>query len=157
MRDFELPAGSDQLFDRHKVIMGYENARALAWEYFNHPEKISATLKPRLDEGWKVTRAEYDEMRERSRRCRRALAEAMREVDFLLTPSAASEAPASLASTGDPVFNRAWTLFGVPCVTLPYGKGPQGLPLGVQLVGAFDADSALLAWTHWASQRLVKS
>jgi Asp-tRNA(Asn)/Glu-tRNA(Gln) amidotransferase A subunit family amidase len=78
----------------------------------------------------------------------------MRGVDFLLTPSAPSEAPASLASTGDPIFNRAWTLFGVPCVTVPHGKGPHGLPLGIQLVGPFDGDSALLAWAHWAEQVL---
>jgi Asp-tRNA(Asn)/Glu-tRNA(Gln) amidotransferase A subunit family amidase len=149
VRDFELPPGSDALFDRHHVIMGYENARALAWEYYNFPEKLSANLKPRLDEGWQVSRAEYDEVRARARRCRAALAEAMREVDFLLTPSARGEAPATLATTGDPVFNRAWTLFGVPCVTIPYGKGPLGLPLAVQLVGAFDGDSALLRWAHW--------
>jgi Asp-tRNA(Asn)/Glu-tRNA(Gln) amidotransferase A subunit family amidase len=154
VRDFELPAGSDQLFDRHKVIMQYETARALGWEYFNHGEKLSGTLKARLDEGWKVTRADYDAMREHARRCRRALAEAMREVDFLLTPSAPSEAPASLASTGDPVFNRAWTLFGVPCVTLPCGKGAHGLPLAVQLVGAMDGDMTLLRWAHWVAGHL---
>jgi Asp-tRNA(Asn)/Glu-tRNA(Gln) amidotransferase A subunit family amidase len=92
-----------------------------------------------------VAREDYDAMRETVRQCRRALAEKMKDVDFLLTPSAPSEAPASLASTGDPVFNRAWTAFGVPCVTLPYGKGPNGLPLAVQLVGAFGADMTLLA------------
>lgn len=154
VHNLDLPPGSDRLFDRHKVIMGYENARALAWEYFNFPEKISADLKPRLDEGWRVTRAEYDAMRAHASRCRSALADAMRDVDFLLTPSAPGEAPASLSSTGDPVFNRAWTLFGTPCVTIPCGKGPSGLPLGVQLVGAFDADSALLRWAHWAAQTL---
>ena len=79
----------------------------------------------------------------------------MREVDYLLTPSAASEAPASLASTGDPVFNRAWTLLGVPCVTVPCGKGPHGLPLAVQLVGAMDADMALIGWAGWAAERLA--
>ena len=119
VRDFEMPEGADQLFDRHKVIMGYETARALGWEYWNHGEKLSSTLKARLDEGWKVTREDYYAMREHARRSRRALSEAMREVDFLLTPSAPSEAPASLASTGDPVFNRAWTLLGHPCVTVP--------------------------------------
>lgn len=152
---FELPPGSDQLFDRHKVIMGYENARALAWEYYNFPDRISADLKPRLDEGWQFTRAEYDAMRTHASRCRSALADAMREVDFLLTPSAPGEAPATLATTGDPVFNRAWTLFGVPCVTVPYGKGPHGLPLGVQLVGSFDGDMALLRWAHWAARVLT--
>ena len=129
VQDFDLPPGSDQLFERHKVIMGYETARALAWEYTNHPGEISKTLKPRLDEGWKVPRAAYDEMRETARRCRRVLAELMRDFDFLLTPSAPGEAPATLATTGDPVFNRAWTLFGVPCVTL-------------------------LGWAHWAEKAL---
>ena len=154
VRDFELPAGSEQLFDRHRVIMGYETARALSWEYFNHAEQLSPTLKERLDEGWKVPRADYDAMREHARRCRRELADALRNVDFLITPSAPSEAPASLASTGDPVFNRAWTLFGVPCVTLPFGRGPRGLPLAVQLVGAMNGDMALLAWARWVSNQL---
>lgn len=152
--DFELPAGSDQLFDRHGIVMGYESARALAWEYENHPNQISTTLKPRLDEAWQITRADYDAVRETARQCRRALADRMREVDFLLTPSAASEAPRSHESTGDPVFNRAWTLLGVPCVTVPHGKGAHGLPLGVQLVGPFDGDSALLGWAHWTAKAL---
>jgi amidase len=47
------------------------------------------------------------------------------------------------------VFSRAWTLLGVPCVTVPHGKGAHGLPLGIQLVGPFDGDSALLGWAHW--------
>jgi Asp-tRNA(Asn)/Glu-tRNA(Gln) amidotransferase A subunit family amidase len=152
--DFELPPDSDLLFDRHGLVMGFESARALAWEYLNFPGDISATLKPRLDQGWKVTRADYDMLREIARRCRRALAERLRDVDFLLTPSASGEAPASLASTGDPVFNRAWTLFGVPCVTLPYGHGAHDLPLGLQLVGAFDADMALLSWAQWVAAQL---
>jgi Asp-tRNA(Asn)/Glu-tRNA(Gln) amidotransferase A subunit family amidase len=150
VHNFDLPPGSDQLFDRHKVIMGFENARALAWEYFNHPGQLSADLKPRLDEGWQVTREEYDALRAHASRCRAALADAMREVDFLLTPSARGEAPRDLTTTGDPVFNRAWTLFGVPCVTIPFGKGPHGLPLGVQLVGSFDNDVPLLRWAAWS-------
>ncbi len=155
VRDFELPAGSDQLFDRHKVVMAYETARALGWEYFNHGDKLSGNLKARLDEGWQVTRADYDAMREHARRMRRELSQAMREIDFLLTPSAPSEAPASLESTGDPVFNRAWTLFGVPCVTVPCGKGAHGLPLAVQLVGAMDSDMALLRWAEWLQKRVT--
>ena len=155
VRDFALPPGSEALFDRHRLVMGFESARALAWEVQTFPDEISRTLKPRLDEGWQVSRADYDAMRETARACRRALAERMREVDFLLTPSAPGEAPASLASTGDPVFNRAWTLLGVPCVTAPFGKGAHGLPLGVQLVGAFDGDTALLGWAHLAQRILA--
>jgi Asp-tRNA(Asn)/Glu-tRNA(Gln) amidotransferase A subunit family amidase len=152
--DFELPAGSQALFDRHAAVMGFESARALGWEQTNFADQISATLKPRLEAGWRVKREEYDEVRGIARACRARLAEMLRDFDFLLTPSAPSGAPAGLASTGDPVFNRAWTLFGVPCVTLPFGAAPNGLPLGVQLVGAFDADMRLLAWAQWAEKSL---
>ncbi|MFN2646090.1 MAG: amidase [Burkholderiales bacterium] len=154
VRDFEMPAGSIELFDRHKIIMAYETARALGWEHANHREALSTTLRARLDEGWQVSRGDYDAMREHARSLRREMAAALRDFDFLITPSAPSEAPASLESTGDPVFNRAWTLLGVPCVTLPFGKGPHGLPLAVQLVGAHEADMTLLAWADWAAKRL---
>lgn len=154
VRDVELPSGSQALFDRHSAIMGYESARALAWEYTQFPQQISSTLRPRLEAGWKVTRQDYDEVRSIARDCRRRLADQLREVDFLLTPSAPGAAPASLASTGDAVFNRAWTLFGVPCVTLPFGKAANGLPLAVQLVGAFDDDMKLVEWAQWTESRL---
>jgi len=152
--DFELPKGSQAMFDRHSAVMGYESARALAFEYTRFPEQISQTLRPRLEAGWRVTREEHDEVRGIARTCRRQLADQLREFDFLLTPSAPGAAPASLASTGDPVFNRAWTLFGVPCVTLPFGKAANGLPLAIQLVGPMDRDMELLAWSYWVECQL---
>jgi Asp-tRNA(Asn)/Glu-tRNA(Gln) amidotransferase A subunit family amidase len=154
VRDFDLPPGTKQIFDNYRVVGNYESARALAWEYANFPSQISKNLTPRLQEGWKITRAEYDATREVIRSCGRVLADTIRDVDLLLTPSAPSEAPASLTTTGDPVFNRAWTMLGLPCVTVPHGKGPKGLPLAVQIVGAFDSDSALLAWAHWTTNAL---
>ena len=45
-----------------------------------------------------------------------------------------------------------WTLLHVPCVTVPVGAGPQGLPLGVQLVTGFGQDAAALAWAEWVRQ-----
>ncbi len=152
--EFELPQGTERLFDEHGKIMGYESARALAWEYLNHPDQISATLRPRLAEGWQVPRSAYDDARALARDCRRKLSDRMRDYDFLLTPGAPGEAPDNLDTTGSSVFNRVWTLFGVPCVTLPCSAGPRGLPLGVQLVGRFDGDVELLAWAHWCEQRI---
>jgi amidase len=152
--DFELPAGSAQLFDDQEKIMTYESARALAWEYLNHPGEISTSLRPRLEAGRQLPREAYDAARMLARECRRALADAMRDYDFLLTPSAPGEAPHGFTTTGSSLFNRVWTLFGVPCVTLPCENGPRGLPLGVQLVGSFDADVELLAWAHWSEQRI---
>jgi Asp-tRNA(Asn)/Glu-tRNA(Gln) amidotransferase A subunit family amidase len=147
--DFEMPAGSERLFDEHTIVMQYEEARAFAWEYAHHRGEISDTLLPRVEEGLRCPRAAYDAARALARDCRRRFADRMREVDFLLTPGAAGEAPEGYATTGSSLFNRVWTLLGVPCVSIPHGTGPRGLPLGVQLVGAFDADMELLAWAGW--------
>jgi Asp-tRNA(Asn)/Glu-tRNA(Gln) amidotransferase A subunit family amidase len=73
------------------------------------------------------------------------------KVDVLLCPSAPGEAPRGRA-TGDPIFQVTWTLLGVPCLNLPVGEGPNGLPVGVQLVGRRDDDAALLAVAAWLMQ-----
>jgi Asp-tRNA(Asn)/Glu-tRNA(Gln) amidotransferase A subunit family amidase len=153
--EFEAPPGYAQLFDDQNRIMCYEEARAFAWEHANHADQLSDSLRKRIEEGWAVSREAYDAARLHARDCRRRLAEQMRDYDYLLTPSAPGEAPATLVKTGNSVFNRVWTLLGVPCVTLPSGTGPTGLPLGVQLVGAFDGDSDLLAWADWTAAALT--
>jgi Asp-tRNA(Asn)/Glu-tRNA(Gln) amidotransferase A subunit family amidase len=58
-----------------------------------------------------------------------------------------------LGSTGDPLFNRTWTLLGTPCVHLPGFAGPAGLPVGVQLVGRAGDDATTLA-AAWAARGL---
>jgi Asp-tRNA(Asn)/Glu-tRNA(Gln) amidotransferase A subunit family amidase len=153
--DAALPPAADALFDAQGRIMNFEAARALAWEQSHHRGAISARLLARLDDGWAVTREQYDDARQTARDARRQFADLMRGFDLLLTPSAPGEAPKGLASTGDSLFNRVWTTLGVPCITLPCGNGPQGLPLGVQLVCAIEQDTALLARAHWVASALA--
>ncbi|MEJ1974813.1 MAG: amidase [Acetobacteraceae bacterium] len=62
--------------------------------------------------------------------------------DVVLTPAAIGEAPVGLHTTGDHLFNKSWTLLHVPCVAIPAGRGPQGLPLGLQVVGRRFGDAA---------------
>jgi Asp-tRNA(Asn)/Glu-tRNA(Gln) amidotransferase A subunit family amidase len=153
--DAALPPAADALFDAQGRIMNFEAARALAWEQSHHRGAISARLLARLDDGWAVTREQYDDARQTARDARRQFADLMRGFDLLLTPSAPGEAPKGLASTGDSLFNRVWTTLGVPCITLPCGNGPQGLPLGVQLVSAIEQDTTLLAHAQWVASALA--
>jgi Asp-tRNA(Asn)/Glu-tRNA(Gln) amidotransferase A subunit family amidase len=156
IEDFTLPAGARELVERHAHVMGFESARALAWEYDTFPADISPALKKRLEDGWQVLPTEYLSARSIAASCRKQLADTMTGFDFLLTPSASGEAPASIVTTGDSKFNRAWTLLGVPCVAVPFGHGAQGLPLSVQLVGTFEADMTLIAWANWVALELQR-
>ncbi|MBX9701374.1 MAG: amidase, partial [Acetobacteraceae bacterium] len=55
------------------------------------------------------------------------------------------EAPVGLQNNGDPVFNAMWTLLHVPCIAIPCHRSPNGMPVGVQIVGPRYGDAALLA------------
>ena len=102
-------------------------------------------------------RDEYAEAVRHAIACRRRFSELIgaAKLDALLTPSAPGEAPTGLASTGEALFNRNWTLLGVPCVTLPAGTGSAGLPIGAQLVADYDQDESLLRVAHWAERALA--
>ena len=63
---------------------------------------------------------------------------------MILTPSVRGEAPEGLHTTGEAVFNSIWTLLHVPCIAIPVGRGPKGLPVGVQIVGPRLSDLRLL-------------
>ena len=154
VRDYELPAGSEHLFDAHGVVALFEAARALAWEYEHHRTLLSGSIKTKLEEGLRYPRRAYDDAQALVRECRSAFAASMQNYDFLITLSAPDEAPKGFTTTGSSLFNRIWTWLGVPCVTLPFGQGPQGLPLGVQLIGRTDGDGDLLAWAGWVHERL---
>jgi Asp-tRNA(Asn)/Glu-tRNA(Gln) amidotransferase A subunit family amidase len=67
-------------------------------------------------------------------------------IDLWISPSAPNTAPSGLESTGDPVMSLPWTHSGLPSVSLPSGFNRDGLPFGLQIVGAWRGDEALLSW-----------
>lgn len=73
---------------------------------------------------------------------------------MLLTYSAPGAAPLGLGSTGDPRYNRLWTLMGVPCVNVPAIVGDGGLPVGVQVIARFGNDVGALAAARFLEQAL---
>jgi Asp-tRNA(Asn)/Glu-tRNA(Gln) amidotransferase A subunit family amidase len=75
--------------------------------------------------------------------------------DAIVTPAAAGEAPRGFDSTGDPAFCSLWSLCGVPAISLPLLQGPNGLPVGVQLVGRRGEDARLLRTARWLATRLA--
>jgi Asp-tRNA(Asn)/Glu-tRNA(Gln) amidotransferase A subunit family amidase len=75
-------------------------------------------------------------------------------IDLWICPSALGPAPDGIQSTGSPNMNLVWTHAGMPVVTLPAEKAQNGLPLGLQLIGAFGTDEYLLAWCQMLSDRM---
>lgn len=142
---YDVPEALQGLFDAQKTIMAYEAARALAQEHRHGPAALSAPLRQLLDTGLTVSDDDYRSALALRELGRTRLALDLADVDALLVPAAPGEAPAGLAATGDPAFSRVWNLLGLPCVNVPAVTGPNGLPIGVQLVGHVGRERELLA------------
>jgi amidase len=154
VEDVTLPPHFAELIEIHKAVMAFESARAYATEHATHREKISPQLLQLIDIGLGMTADAYLAHRRTMDAAKREIAQIMGRYDALMAPSARGEAPEGLGATGDPVFSRMWTLLQLPCIALPVMRGPRGLPVGIQLVGASAADPGLLATARWSEERL---
>ena len=78
------------------------------------------------------------------------------DIDVLITYAATGAAPASLETTGEPRFNRVWTLLGTPCVNVPTLMAEGNLPVGVQVIAPFGGDGKALAAARFVEQALKR-
>ncbi len=145
IRELELPPILAEATAAHRIIQDYEAFRALAFEYDRHRDRLGPVLRRQLDDAAKIDSDAYDDARRTTRRARKALLDLLADGEVMLMPSAPGAAPHGLGSTGEPTFNRLWTLLGTPCVNVPGLADPAGLPLGVQMVARFGRDRFALA------------
>jgi amidase len=148
--EFDLPADFTRLNDAHRSISGFEFARTFTWEIENHWDEISDTLRGgRLRDGIDGSFERYLAAKAVAEECRARLDAQWGDIDMLLTPAAFGEAPTGTAAfAGVPLF-QIWTTLHVPAVSLPMLKGPNALPVGVQLVAKRHQDRKLFACAQW--------
>lgn len=139
------PEALAQARDAHATIQNHEAGLACGPDLARFPGILSPLLLRTITEGQAITPQAYDEARKLAKRGRATARALFGEVDILLTPAAPGAAPAGLESTGDPRFNKLWTLLGTPAINIPGLKDDAGMPLGIQAVARFGQDKALLS------------
>ena len=149
-----LPEGFDGLLEAHTTILEVELARAFSYERQYHSEALSGELWNMLERGCSTDIDSYLEAQRLAASCRWRSGELFAAHDVVLAPSVTAEAPQGLGSTGNPVFCQAWTLLGLPCVSVPGIEGPSGLPLGVQVIGPLYKDGVALGAARWLARQL---
>lgn len=141
--DIDLPPELISIEQPFRVISNYEGKAALADDFRDHMDKMNPWMRETGESTW--TDDEYAEAIATSDLARAALARVYDDFPVLLTPSTAGEAPADLVSPTMSSFNRMWTLMHGPTVTLPVAKGPNNMPVGVQLAARVGDDAVLIA------------
>ncbi len=155
VEEIAVPAEHRHLTEAQQAIMGFELVRSLAHERLLHSAELSPPLAQLLDAGLTVGAPEYDAAIARTAAARARLDVFFGMCDAMLTPAAPGPAPRGLGYTGNPVFNRMWTLLGAPCVTIPAVCDDGGLPTGIQLVGRIGDDARLMAAALFAERALA--
>src|SRR5437764_13505218 len=98
----------------------------------------------------------YDDARRTANRARQVFLDALTDGTVILTPSATGAAPRGNDS-GAAAFNRLWSLLGTPCVNVPGLSDPDGLPLGLQVVGRFGRDRFALSAAAFLERAIARS
>jgi aspartyl-tRNA(Asn)/glutamyl-tRNA(Gln) amidotransferase subunit A len=137
------------------------HARAIA----ETPEGFGRYTYQRVAPGAFLTAADYVD----AQRLRAELVAASRPrlagFDAVIYPGSLHPAPPLSAFTRDwpppPALTATRTIvanvLGAPAVSLPTGLSPEGLPLGMQLMGAPMADRRLMGAAHWLQEALAAS
>jgi Asp-tRNA(Asn)/Glu-tRNA(Gln) amidotransferase A subunit family amidase len=90
-------------------------------------------------------------------RLRSELIARVSEYDAVLTFASAGPAPLASDGTGDPIFATLWSLIGAPAYSLPLLLSADGLPIGVQAVGAPGRDAELTSAAAWLMRATTDS
>ena len=154
VRDVALPPLFAGLAEAQIAIMVAEVARCLSHEWLVHRDKLSRELKTMIEAGLAVTPERYEAAQTLAIECRALLPQVFDDCDALIAPSAIGEAPMGIEATGDPLFNRIWTVLRTPVVHVPCSLGPSGLPLGVSVIGPVSADRATLLAASWVQAKI---
>jgi amidase len=151
----EPPASLQPLEDAQRSVMAYEAAHGYLFECTQYPQELSPQFRALCDQGRALSRANYLEALQQIATAQADFARAFRGFDGWIAAAALGEAPPASEGTGDPVLSRPWTALQAPAVALPAGRGPRGLPVGVQLLAPKGSDDALLATAQWVADHLA--
>jgi amidase len=129
----------------------------MAADWANHGERISKVLGDRIKLGMATRHEDYIAALRLAEDCRAKIEHAFDGLDAMISPCVKGEAPKGLNPTGDPAFQQFWTVLYGPSMSLPTHRGPNGLPVGLQVVARRYDDDRLFACARWIMERLGAS
>ena len=149
-----LPEEFAAFLDAQGDVLRFEAARVFAFERTQRAALLSQSSRDELALGAALSRQRYLEAQALIARCRVLFAATIAPFDLFLSASAQGEAPRGLSNTGEAMFNRLCSGLGVPCLNIPGFSGPNGLPVGIQVIGAMGDDLQLLRAAKWMESRV---
>jgi Asp-tRNA(Asn)/Glu-tRNA(Gln) amidotransferase A subunit family amidase len=148
-----LEAALDAGVDGAIAIVAYE----MKWPYEDYIARFGNVIGKRIhgliDQARKMSPDDYEKLLENRRRVRHLVHETAGGADGYITLAASGPAILGHDYTGSRTFLIYGSWLGLPAFSLPLLQ-VNGLPLGVQLLGAPGTDGALCAVANWMTNSL---
>ena len=141
----EGPDEFTDLTEAQDIIMHGEGRAAFVAEYKTAHHLLHQNFRDEVENIMGITPEKFRWAYDFIGACRPLFDHAFEGYDAWLTPSVPGEAPKGLENGGEATFNRMWTALHVPCISIPSFTGPNGMPVGIQLVTRRFDDNRLLA------------
>lgn len=153
IEEVTLPASILNVSETGQIILGVEDYAYQQEMFESNKDSYSVSLRELLTEGSAISAVVYARALQMRLQQRVDITLLISHFDALITPGAPGTAP-SVTTTGNPVMQLPWSTIGVPAINLPTGLAENGLPFGVQLVGAPMDESGLLGVASWCERVL---
>lgn len=146
-----LPNEFDDVLRCHRIVMATEAAANHGEAFKKHHDDFLPSISALIEEGLAASAVEYIHCREHQVRLSESILACFEDVDALIVPATLGPAP-DTSTTGDPALNSPWSYTGLPTVSFPTGLSPDGLPLGIQLVGLRHREPDLFRVAAWCEE-----
>ena len=130
--------------EQQQVIQNFEAARAYYSLLEFQPTNVNNHLRKILVEGSHIPYGKYLESLACVNAARGYIADLFSGIDAILLPSAPDAAPPDNSTTGSPSLNRFASVMHLPALNMPAMQNAHGLPMGLQLLGAYATDLQFL-------------
>jgi aspartyl-tRNA(Asn)/glutamyl-tRNA(Gln) amidotransferase subunit A len=140
LEEIDLP-GAESAVDVATTIIRSESFAIHRARLADQPDRFGEDVRRRLLLGEAIAAADYAACRQEGRVWRRTVDRAFERLDLILAPSSGTTAPPAdsemIETTQRLVrLTYAWSLAGLPAMSVPCGFSDSGMPIGVQLAAA---------------------
>ena len=166
--ELAMPAALDDFFGVYRGVQrpeAYTYHSDMGW-LTTRADRYSPTVRANIEAGADISARDYIRAQQARRAFTREMLALMAQVDVLLTPTMALPAPRAdesdtpLRAGGEIVPDGTlrctfpFNMTGQPALSLPCGFTSDGMPIGLQIVGARFGEAAILRLGH-AYQRVT--
>jgi aspartyl-tRNA(Asn)/glutamyl-tRNA(Gln) amidotransferase subunit A len=117
----------------------------------SEPEKYGPLTRLQIEHGFKIPATDYVRALRIQAELKGRFAAELEEFDALISPAVPWVAPAEDPAlegdggAGEMLYSAVYNLTGLPALVLPMGRGAAGMPVGLQIVSAWNSEAWLLS------------